>query len=130
VVLLDVAGLRPLDVPVSVPPLCFLEADALTWVRGAGATVLAVALIWLITWAASPYPWAAPREFSLLGITYHVTSTRVRTVGPPLNWDASGRPPAVTRDLWGVSGHRRYNVLAFRTKWGYFLAIAKGEEGK
>lgn len=103
----------------------------MTWyVRGAGATVLALALIWLNTWAASPYPWAPPRHFVLLGVTYHVTSTRVRTVGPPFNWNASDPPPAVIRDLWGVSGHRGYNILAFRTKWGYFRAIAEREDGK
>ena len=100
------------------------------YVRGAGATVLAAALTWLSTGAASPYPWIAPRQFVLLGVTYRVTSTRVRAVGPPFNWNASDPPPAVTRDLWGVSGHRRDNILAFRTKWGYYRAIAEREKEK
>lgn len=97
----------------------------LIWYRGSAVVVLAIALTRIGTWVISPGPWAAPNHFRLLGVTYRVTNIRVGSVGPPFNWSASAPAPAVVRDPWAISGHRTYQMLAFRTKWGYVQAVAQ-----
>ena len=84
--------------------------------------LVAAVVVWLAAWLFSLYPWAPPRSFEFVRVTYHVTRTTVRAVGPRVNWAASGPPPRILCDLWAVPGHHTYRVLAFRTKWAYFLA--------